>query len=159
MPSNYTKNYQLNQWEAEDKVVRTDFNADNAKIDAALGTLAAAVERKAEASALTSTAAAIPKIVSGTYTGNGAASKLVNIGFTPKVVYVITQDGYSHTTNMIFGGMALPDSPAKLDTGSDEFLAVSIVDQGFRVYYDSSNNYYKAYANIKDRVYHYLAIG
>ena len=38
----YTTNYQLNQWDAQDAIKRTDFNADNAKIDAALGTLAAA---------------------------------------------------------------------------------------------------------------------
>ena len=36
MASNYTTNYQLNQWEPTDQVLRTDFNADNAKIDAAL---------------------------------------------------------------------------------------------------------------------------
>ena len=33
---NHTQNYQLSQWEATDKVQRTDFNADNAKIDAAI---------------------------------------------------------------------------------------------------------------------------
>jgi len=36
MASNYTSNYGLCQWEASDKVLRTEFNADNAKIDAAL---------------------------------------------------------------------------------------------------------------------------
>ena len=36
MAANQTTNYQLNQWEATDQVLRTDFNADNAKIDAAL---------------------------------------------------------------------------------------------------------------------------
>ncbi|MDE6902753.1 MAG: hypothetical protein K2P22_08430 [Lachnospiraceae bacterium] len=36
MASNYTRNYNLCQWEASDKVLRTEFNADNAKIDAAL---------------------------------------------------------------------------------------------------------------------------
>ena len=36
MASNYTTNYQLNQWEAGDQVLRTDFNQDNQKIDAAL---------------------------------------------------------------------------------------------------------------------------
>ena len=36
MASNHTTNYQLCQWEATDKVLRTDFNEDNAKIDAAL---------------------------------------------------------------------------------------------------------------------------
>ena len=36
MASNYTENYQLCQWEATDAVQRLEFNADNAKIDAAL---------------------------------------------------------------------------------------------------------------------------
>ena len=36
MSTNHTTNYNLNQWEATDKVLRAEFNADNAKIDAAL---------------------------------------------------------------------------------------------------------------------------
>ena len=40
MASNQTSNYGLNQWEATDQVLRTEFNADNAKIDAALKGLA-----------------------------------------------------------------------------------------------------------------------
>lgn len=36
MASNQTSNYGLSQWEAADQVKRTDFNADNAKVDAAL---------------------------------------------------------------------------------------------------------------------------
>ena len=36
MASNYTTNYNLCQWQPTDQVQRTDFNADNAKIDAAL---------------------------------------------------------------------------------------------------------------------------
>ena len=36
MASNYTTNYQLNQWEAGDQVLRTEFNQDNQKIDTAL---------------------------------------------------------------------------------------------------------------------------
>jgi len=39
MPSNFTPNYNLNQWEPDDRVLRTDFNADNAKIDAALANM------------------------------------------------------------------------------------------------------------------------
>ena len=31
-----TTNYQLNQWDATDRVLRTDFNSDNQKIDAAI---------------------------------------------------------------------------------------------------------------------------
>ena len=37
---NQTTNYNLNQWEAADRVKRADFNADNAKIDAALKAVA-----------------------------------------------------------------------------------------------------------------------
>ena len=36
MASNQTSNFQLSQWDANDEVLRADFNADNAKIDAAL---------------------------------------------------------------------------------------------------------------------------
>ena len=57
---NYTQNYQLNQWAALDKVQRTDFNADNAKIDAALGALS---DGKGNG-----------QIVTGSYTGSGRLS-------------------------------------------------------------------------------------
>lgn len=40
MPSKFTENYHLSQWEPEDNVLRTDFNEDNAKIETALGALA-----------------------------------------------------------------------------------------------------------------------
>ena len=36
MASNYTENYGLCQWEATDQVLRTDFNEDNQRIDAAI---------------------------------------------------------------------------------------------------------------------------
>lgn len=39
MSTNQTANYQLNQWTPEDQVLREEFNADNAKIDAAIRTL------------------------------------------------------------------------------------------------------------------------
>ena len=43
MSTNHTTNYDLNQWEATDKVLRAEFNEDNAKIDAALKSNADAV--------------------------------------------------------------------------------------------------------------------
>ena len=43
MSTNHTTNYDLNQWEAADKVLRTEFNEDNAKIDAALNSSADAI--------------------------------------------------------------------------------------------------------------------
>lgn len=52
MASNHTPNYGLSQWERSDKVQMEDFNADNTKIDAALGALGTALNGKASASAL-----------------------------------------------------------------------------------------------------------
>lgn len=39
MASNYTEHYGLCQWEETDAVLRTDFNQDNAKLEAALKAL------------------------------------------------------------------------------------------------------------------------
>jgi len=58
MASNYTSNYGLCQWQASDKVLRTEFNADNAKIDAAIAAVDSRVDSlnssKASVSALDS---------------------------------------------------------------------------------------------------------
>ena len=71
MASNYTTNYQLNQWEPTDQVQRTDFNADNAKIDAALKTNADAIA--AETAARTAAVALCGncQIYTTSYVGTG----------------------------------------------------------------------------------------
>ena len=65
MASNHTEHFSLNQWQADDQVKRTDFNEDNAKIDAALndlsGGLAAAQAEKADQTALDALAAEVAK--------------------------------------------------------------------------------------------------
>lgn len=49
MASNYTKHLGLCQWEATDQVLRTDFNEDNTKVDAALKEQAEALAAEAAA--------------------------------------------------------------------------------------------------------------
>ena len=70
MASSYTEHFQLNQWATEDPVLREDFNADNAKLDKA-----------------------IPRIVTGTYTGDGTADRTIYLGFRPKAVLLFPEDG------------------------------------------------------------------
>lgn len=53
---NKTQHYQLNQWDPEDRVLRVDFNADNAAIEAALKANAEAVSSEAAARAAADTA-------------------------------------------------------------------------------------------------------
>ena len=56
MATNQTANYDLNQWLSTDQVLRTDFNADNAKLDAALADLAEEVSSKADQTDVTALA-------------------------------------------------------------------------------------------------------
>ena len=81
MASNYTEHYDLCQWEATDQVQRTDFNADNAKIDAALDALAGQVAEKADGDDLAALSETVAEVSAGmgncdmellTYTGTGA---------------------------------------------------------------------------------------
>ena len=46
MASGQTTHYGLNQWQPEDAVLRTDFNADNAKTDTALNNLQQQIQTK-----------------------------------------------------------------------------------------------------------------
>ena len=85
MASNYTSNYNLCQWEPSDKVLRAEFNADNAKIDAALASKAdrSTVSGKASQAALDALSATVAGhtaalagkgncvIHTAAYTGNG----------------------------------------------------------------------------------------
>ena len=75
-----TTNYQLNQWGENDYVRREDFNADNAKIDAALAALGVAI-------------AAAPKVAVGSYTGSGLCSvdspRTLTFAFQPKLVIIV----------------------------------------------------------------------
>ncbi len=158
-----TKNYQLNQWAAGDKVQRIDFNADNDKIDGAIAAVSAragALETgKADKTALDAAKATIPKMAIGTYTGSGAASRTISLSFTPKAVLVMTQDGHTRSSNYIMGGLAVTGSPVKIVNGAEEFTAVTLVSNGFRVYYNIDDDYYKVQSNFKDRTYHYIAFG
>lgn len=45
MATNHTANYNLNQWQATDPVLRTDFNEDNTKIDTALKSLSTTTQQ------------------------------------------------------------------------------------------------------------------
>ena len=89
MASGQTTNFGLNQWAAEDPVLRTDFNQDNAKLDAALA-------GKAEAADLTALASEMLHISHGTYTGTGEAAQIhYSVGCRPKALIVTSHNYYS----------------------------------------------------------------
>ena len=75
MASEQTNNYGLNQWAAEDRVLREEFNRDNAKADAALGR--------------------ILEIASGTYIGTGERGSehpnTLTFPFPPQLVLIAAE--------------------------------------------------------------------
>ena len=139
MASGQTANYQLNQWEAEDKVLRTEFNEDNQKIDAALGALAKAV----------------PRTATGTYTGDGTESRFIDLGFAPKAVYVSAQAGntYASAGSGHYGGLALAGHPVQVN----QYLVLEIEGTGIRVHF-SRTEYFGIYSNGANTVYYYAAL-
>ena len=141
MASGQTTNYQLNQGEAEDKVLRTEFNADNAKIDGAL--------------------ANIPKLVTGTFVGNGAVSQTIPLEFTPRAVYVCTEAGLAYSpssSGYVFGGLALKDHPSQLDRNGVKYSCIAIGDHCFVAHQTTTDVYEGVQGNISGRLYYYIAI-
>lgn len=159
MASNHTEHFSLNQWQADDQVKRTDFNEDNAKIDAALNDLSGGLAEKATTAALETVSkklAAMPCLVTGTYTGDGTDSRLISLGFQPKALLVMIEEGYSARpyTDDYYGGLALPGKPVCLQTSYGTNYILTIESKGFRVYYNRDKY---VFSNQKDTNYHYLA--
>ena len=175
MATNHTTNYELNQWISTDQVLRTDFNADNVKLDTALNSLSGEVEQKADQSALNAVAASVQakadqtaldtlnstvqqltadltKIVVGSYTGNGVSPRTISLGAKPKAVLVVEAGGrlyYYLMVSQFLGGLAVDGHDAQ---DSEEGTLVKIVSNGFQVF-----NQGYARTNYPDSQYHYVA--
>ena len=130
--------------------------------------LAAELDGKATQSALASEAAAREatdaevakkcEIYFGTYTGDGADSQFVELGFTPQAIMTCPQAGNSDpggSGSSAYGGLALPDIPAKIQNR----LFMQIEENGFRVYGNvfSGNPPYLR-ANASGMIFFYWAI-
>lgn len=130
---NHTPNYNLSQWEPGDPVQRADFNADNAKIDAAL--------------------AARPEAVFGTYVGDGEASQHIVLGRRPKAVYVCDARGLSSHNGFSMGGLALDGFP----TTHYGLAVLEVTEAGFAVHYAMTNGGAYIHSNNNRTEYHYAA--
>ena len=176
-----TEHYQLNQWDAADQVKRTDFNEDNAKLDAALAGLssskadstsvnAALAELRAtdatkadsasvdsQVAALTARIAALESrvdVAAGTYTGDGKTSKYISVGFVPRAVLVEHDYGCRGTNraSSISGGLAVTGSPLYGSANGWTVNAVRISGSGFYVSGETGSS-----MNYSGQKYHYVA--
>lgn len=95
METNQTTNYQLNQWEPTDAVQSTDFNSDNAKIDAALAGLETA---KADNTSLENLSLTVTNLSSAVEGHTEALTKLGNCYFYNTSYVGNGQDGNWNAT-------------------------------------------------------------
>ena len=102
MSSQKTEHYELNQWLATDQVLRTDFNTDNAKVEAALDALAGQVAEKADTSLFTTLSGTVntlsatrnARVYISSYTGNGAASRTFSFPARPMLVNIMGSNNW-----------------------------------------------------------------
>ena len=141
--ASYTANYQLHQWEPADFFLRTDFNADFAKLDAALAGKAGLADLAEKLGAVT-----------GSYTGDGSTSRTISLGFAPIAVF-LREDEDSGAILAVQNGAVMDEE--------GEVTMLTVSGQGFQVTYDAyftgvSNKVREPYANRAGVTYCYLAL-
>lgn len=91
MPAtNQTSHFALNQWIGEDKPKMADFNQDNRRIDSAIADHAASQALHLSEEERARWNSAVP--VMGTYIGDGAKSRVIDLGFSPRFGMVFAID-------------------------------------------------------------------
>ena len=145
MASKHTERFGLCQWEAEDQVLRSDFNADNAKVEAAL--------------------ALCPRIAVGSYEGTGtygqANPNSLTFDFAPKLV-VITRNavGSSGQGTVLVGGQT---KSSGIGHSSSNSLSLYLTWEGNTVSWYTADVSGGGSAsdqfNINGGIYHYCALG
>lgn len=127
----YTEHYGLHQWEPTDDFLRTDFNTDFGKIDAA-------IHGKADGAEMQTALAKKAEIVNGSYTGDGTRDRDIDLGFKPRMVLIPADEYYSFMAMEGFYNALL-----------------SITETGFRVSYISVYNFTP---NESEKTYPYIAL-
>lgn len=119
--------------------------------------LSTKINAKAEQSDMTAMQTSLAhkcELYCGAYTGDGADSQMISLGFTPKAVLAF-EGGYQlNYANESYGGLAVSGNPAAyINTQNRIYKLIEIVDNGF-IAYNSSSTYR---ANKNAARYHYIA--
>lgn len=135
MSSNQTANYGLHVWEPEDDFSREEINENFALLDGAV------------------------RMVFGSYTGDGETSRFIELGFTPKIVFVLPCDGSIYDVNhsIRYGGIAGTGLPAQGESGQYQYIVIT--ENGFELRrLHMSGGSYLYDVNRKTSLYYYLVV-
>ena len=142
---NQTPNYQLNQWDKSDRIMMEDFNADNAKIEAALSETMALAQKA-------------PFAVGKLESYDGSKAITVDLGRQPQMVIIGNKNGF---TNIITGqssfaypghAVAMPGMPglkSNYSYGTTGETVLEVTATGFKLYAGLSSSM---------KPYYYLAL-
>ena len=86
--------------------------------------------------------------VTGVYTGDGTASRTINLGFKPKAVLVL-YEGRVIWNYDVYGGLVFEGYPTK----SGEYVALEVASNGFIVHTNGNG----CSTNDNNGEYHYIA--
>lgn len=153
-----TEHYHLNQWEPADRVLMTDFNEDNRKIDEALGAIQTQVAAKASQAELSALTVQLAKkgncrIETGSYTGTGTAGMLKGNRLTLSgrpLLLVIAGDYTMIVPGLVDSGKSVP-----VATGGNGYNSFSWSGNTLSWHnYDSASTQ----LNTEGRIYQYYAV-
>ena len=88
----------------------------------------------------------------GSYAGNGAASRTISLGFTPKAVLILQNGILVNGSAGSFGALTVTGRTAQRENGSS---VAAVVTNGFTVYQSSDND---VFLNQSGTTYYYLAL-
>ena len=148
MATNHTSNYQLNQWEPTDQVLHTDFNEDNAKIDAALKSLNTTVQQHTTQISQVQTALSkcgTCKFYRSDYTGDGQDTRAFSFPSKPVIIFLTRESGNSFIIH--------PNAAS----ASVEGAYIGLSWSGSTLTITNQTQYFSAF-NTKDTSYHMLAL-
>ena len=135
---NYTQNYQLPQWESEDRILMEDFNEAMEKLEGGLSGLEAGA----------------PKIAVGLYTGTADEPLQVSLGFRPKMVLI-----WHRSTASSSGTDGFPRMVAMAVDGYPLADILTINDAGFLVADRKNSSGHQLYPSLNSGERIYFAIG
>lgn len=145
MATNQTPNFGLSLWEPDDPVLREEFNANHAAIDAALASCGNCC------------------IATGSYIGTGTVGSAspcqLQLGFKPLVFFLNTTSGLSDNRHTVW--LYPEESPTHI-SASYVVYHVSWLDEGISWYITSTNSNYRTAEyqyNTEGTEYYYTAIG
>jgi len=133
MSSEKTTFYGLHRWQKDDDFLREEFNENFAILDDKT-----------------------VKVVTGSYVGDATKNRLIELGFQPRAVVIMTQKGATLSGTSHYGGLAAPGAPA-IALPEEERPLIVVTGTGFTVHCIQSGSGNSAYTNLKGDTYNYLA--